>query len=299
MRRAFPAGWRGGITGLVMILALWLGPDGATSDEGSAELDDDRLSAEAGFTGEENIEPSDPAEVPRGDGTPGGLVEPFTVKRIVDYYLDQPCGSEPDHVNTAVRYVEVDPTDDDAERMLLDTFECLPIPRSGDPDEFEVPPPRAVDIQDAVSRVLPLPELAVDPDPEGLTGLETYLWYRGDGASELEEVETSDGSQRPGLTVTAAAGPYEVTATAWIVQYRWETGDGVAYTSSAPGSPDDPAATHIYETKGDYTVVTETVWVGTYTWAVGSLSGSGELDAVTQRTDHPYTVVEARAVLTR
>lgn len=263
-------------------------------DEPAAGLGE-ALEADASWSGEENHNEttSDP------ETSPADAAElPYVVKRIVDYYLDQPCGSEPDHVNTAVRYVEIDPADDDAERVLLDTFECLPIPRSGDPDEFEVPPPR-VDIQDAVSRMLPVPELLADPDPEGLTGLDTYLWYGDDGASELEIVDTTDGEQRPGLSVTATAGPYEITATAWIVEYRWETGDGATYTSTDPGSAEQPAATHVYETKGDYTVVTEAVWVGTYTWTVGSLSGSDDLDAVARRSEHPYTVVEARAVLTR
>jgi hypothetical protein len=219
--------------------------------------------------------------------------EPYVVRVITDYHLDTPCAE--DHVIGAIRYIEVDPNTD-GERVLYDNYECVPIPWSVDYDGDPIPDPRGIDVRDAVSRQLPTPTFAVNPYPEGLTGLESWFWYDDDGASSLEPIDV-DGTTRPGLTVTATAGPYSITAQAWITHYRWETGDGAVYTSTRPGTEDDPAASHIYETKGDYTVAIETVWVGTYTWTAGSFSGSGDLGSVTRRSTHDYRVVEARSVL--
>lgn len=282
---------------LVVVVGLVL-LTGAASAEASGEADlSDELRTGAQWRSEESDNGEDDSAKPEGSNNQEA---PYVVRRVTDYYLDQPCGAEPDHVIAAVRYVEIDPATEE-ERVLHDTYECLPIPWSDDPEtsEEELPPPRAVDVRDAVSRRLPTPVLAANPYPEGLTGLETYLWYADDGASQLEPVDTGDGTTRPGLRVTATAGPYEITATAWITQFRWSTGDGATYTSTHAGSEDDPAASHMYETKGDYTVVTETVWVGRYTWNVGVASGSGDLGSVTRRSSHHYPVVEARSALTR
>jgi hypothetical protein len=226
--------------------------------------------------------------------------EPFLLRTVFDYYLNMPCPG-PDNVIGAVRYSEINPAAE-TERILNETLECVPVPRlppDGDGPEQAIPPPRVVDVRDAVSELLPTPVFAGNPDPEGLTGLATWLWYEDDGASALQPVSVG-GTTRPGLSVTATAGPYSITATAWIVQYRWDTGDGARYVSTASGSLARPAASHVYETKGDYTIRVEAVWAGSYTWTAGGrFGGSGDLGSVVRSSSHPYTVVEARTVLTR
>jgi hypothetical protein len=224
------------------------------------------------------------------DGTP------FTIRHDFDHFMNVPCAE--DHVIGSVRYTEVDPVAG-TERVLLELQECVPIPWPLEGTESQaLGEPSAVNIRDAVSRQLPLPVLAINPHVEGLTGLDTWLWYEDDGASALMPINVN-GQTRPGLQVTATAGPFSITAEAWIIEYRWDMGDGGRYASNSPGSEDHPAATHLYEVKGNYTVQVETVWTGTYTWTASGTTGSGDLGSVVRRSEHPYTVVEARAVLTR
>ncbi|MGH3441090.1 MAG: hypothetical protein ACRDUY_03420, partial [Nitriliruptorales bacterium] len=200
-----------------------------------------------------------------------------------------------------VRYTEVDPTTGER-RYLFEALECVDIPsflddNGGDP----LPPPDPTDIQESVSKLLPLPGLAVDPSPDGLTGMDTYLWYDDDRAGSLEPNDHDNDPStpaRPGLSVTATAGPFTITAQAWIEEFVWDMGDGAVYRSTSAGTHDAPAATHMYETKGLYDVVTETVWRGSYTWSVGGLSGTGDLGTVTRSATHAYRVLESRAVLT-
>jgi hypothetical protein len=153
-------------------------------------------------------------------------------------------------------------------------------------------PPSRIAVEDAVSKALPTPVLGIDPRAEGLTGLESRLWYRDDGRSPLEPV----GGRR-GLSVTATAGPHTITARAWIVEYRWDMGDGSRYVTRAPGSPSNPAARHVYERKGNYTITVETVWAGEYTWQLEGASGAGELGPVSRASTQSYGVVEVRSVL--
>jgi hypothetical protein len=167
--------------------------------------------------------------------------------------------------------------------------------RPGDANGPQAPvvvPPSRIAVEDAVSKALPTPVLGIDPRAEGLTGLESRLWYRDDGRSPLEPV----GGRR-GLSVTATAGPHTITARAWIVEYRWDMGDGSRYVTRAPGSPSNPAARHVYERKGNYTITVETVWAGEYTWQLEGTSGAGELGPVSRASTQSYGVVEVRSVL--
>ncbi|HVL99058.1 MAG TPA: hypothetical protein VM324_07185, partial [Egibacteraceae bacterium] len=118
------------------------------------------------------------------------------------------------------------------------------------------------------------PVLGRNPDPEGVTGMEVYLW------AEAQEAMSSTGAVRG----------YEVRCTVTPMRWTWRTGDGGTYTRERPGGPhpDNPAE-HVYETKGDYEMSL------TVTWRMSTNFGSTE---VRRTTTVPYHVIEIRSVLT-
>lgn len=145
------------------------------------------------------------------------------------------------------------------------------------------PPPPPPPSPDEVWQFVPLAEagLGINPAGDGLTGLETWLWHEGP-ASEVSVAPTLRGY---GLVVEAKP-----------VLYRWDMGEGSIYSSPSPGSEDQPAANHVYETKGDYEVTMEVVWEGTYEFSGFGVSNTGSLGSVTVTRSREYHVAEARAV---
>lgn len=154
------------------------------------------------------------------------------------------------------------------------------------------PPPTAAEIWARVP--LPAPRFGVNPAINGLTGLDTFLW-------------DPDAGPR---TATVTLRGYTAQATAQAVRWTWrmsEPGEpGPASRSnphpvvqaSTPGSRENPAATYMYETKGDYTLTMAVMWSGTYTY-----SGNGQpaqtvsLGTTDRSSTQPYHVVEIRSVL--
>ena len=162
--------------------------------------------------------------------------------------------------------------------VIDERFRCPPPATGGLPELPSVPPPPSA-VWDKVP--LPAPEVRVNPGPGGLTGLETYFWYDQPVTQSLQ-LEL-DG--------------FITTIDARVVRLRWRTGDGTELTSTVPGSPTQPAARHVYETKGSYTVTLDVTWSGTYRFA-----GPG-LDPITvplgERTfsgQAVYPVAEIRGV---
>lgn len=145
------------------------------------------------------------------------------------------------------------------------------------------PVPPAPPTAEEVFQQAPLPKCAinVDPDQKGLTGLEAWLW-----CEQLREV-----------TVTATIRGYVVQASASPKEIRWLMGDGRTHVSPKAGSKENPSAEHVYETKGDYTIVADVLWSGTYSFVGNGISDSGSLGSVTVDSDRGYHVTEARAVL--
>lgn len=106
-----------------------------------------------------------------------------------------------------------------------------------------------------------------------MTGLETYLWA---------------AAQAP-LTGSSSIRGYAVVCTATPVEWRWTTGDGGRYAATTPGAPHPgQAATHLYETKGAYTLALDVVWTLDTNYGRGGLVRSAST---------PYRVVEVRSVL--
>ena len=148
---------------------------------------------------------------------------------------------------------------------------CPDTDGDGQPD-----PPAPPTHPEIVAVVCPAPPPATlgrDPAGEGVTGLETYLW-----ASPASSISAS-GSIRG----------YPVTCTLTPTSWTFTTGDGATYTTQQHGAPHPGhAATHIYETVGDYTLGLTVTW--TRTTSAGA-------DDFTQTHTEPYHVYEIRSDL--
>ncbi|HZD68686.1 MAG TPA: hypothetical protein VFA45_07150 [Actinomycetes bacterium] len=133
------------------------------------------------------------------------------------------------------------------------------------------------------SQYIPRPVVRLSPGQRGLTGLATWYWYSG----------SSD------VSVGFGVGGFAITASARATNFRWSTGDGSVLTSPTSGSPEAPAAQHVYRSKSAaYPVSLSMVWTGRYTWSGFGDSGSGPLGPVTVTGEsHPYPVTEVRSVL--
>ncbi|HEY8201780.1 MAG TPA: hypothetical protein VII47_10535 [Actinomycetota bacterium] len=166
---------------------------------------------------------------------------------------------------------------------------------------------------------MPAPVIVMSPqgtdDRPGLTGLETMLWTEGWGL--WAPPPTTLGGTR-------------VEVQAWPAEHRWDTGDGSPQpgsaapsehtyviacagseqeppaTGSCGGTPAQPQAVHVYETKssvgmpatGAYTVRVTTVWHARY--RVLQPSGPGPWIPLPERqteASRPYRVQEVRSAL--
>jgi hypothetical protein len=170
---------------------------------------------------------------------------------------------------------------DAATGVVMDRFtRCVALGAPEPPVEEAPPaPPTQEELLDAAP--IPQPAITMSPAGRGLTGLESWFW-----TSTPATVEASATVR--GWTVTGS-----LTATAWV----WHTGDGATYTSNAPGTAEQPAARHVYETKATQALELDVTWTGSYavsgfgtTFTVGDLTTTGTATA-------DYPVVEVRGVL--
>jgi hypothetical protein len=140
------------------------------------------------------------------------------------------------------------------------------------PSSPEVEPPTLDEALRACPS-LPSPRLYRNPDKEGATGIETWLW--AERHRTLRSSRTIRGQR--------------VTCTATPERWTWHTGDGARYSRSSPGAePPGHAAAHVYERKGDYTQRL------TVRWQLRTSHGTGSAERSTTR---PYRVVEIRGAL--
>lgn len=135
------------------------------------------------------------------------------------------------------------------------------------------PPPPTLDEALATCPAPGPPVLGRNPDPEGVTGLETYLWAEPQSAQ-------SGRAQVRGHPVACTLTP---------VRWTWTSGDGATYTRTRPGGPhpDNPAG-HVYETKGDYTMTL------TVDWQADTSLGTATLSRTTERDYHVFEVRSVR-----
>jgi hypothetical protein len=162
---------------------------------------------------------------------------------------------------------------------------CVPLtpadPNGPPPPPALPEPPTIAQIWDAVG--IPAPGLGVNPDAEGVVGLDTWLW--------------SGGATTVGIAVTLDG--YTVTGVARRTGFRFDPGEREPLVTTAPGTPSHPAATHVYERKGEYTVAVGSVWDADVT-----MTGPGiptplpiAIGTAVVSATRDYTVVEVRSVL--
>ncbi|MGH9165302.1 MAG: hypothetical protein ACRDZW_07325 [Acidimicrobiales bacterium] len=144
-----------------------------------------------------------------------------------------------------------------------------------------------------------VPTFGVNPD-QGLTGLRTWLW---------------DPNGVAPVSATVQLRGYTAQATATPVRWEWTMGGQPGDTESrrnpsyrvvstqpgrawAPSGGGPPAATYMYETRGDYTLTMTVTWTGSYTYSdpAGAVQ-SVDLGTTTRTATRPYHVVEIRSVL--
>ena len=107
---------------------------------------------------------------------------------------------------------------------------------------------------------LPTGGVGMNPDPQGLTGLESWFWYEGDDThswpSPVHEGRTADCRILP--------APAPVTYSAAITAYEYTIGDSrpAKASASSAGDVDSPAARHVYRTKGTWQVGLTCTWSG-------------------------------------
>jgi hypothetical protein len=103
-------------------------------------------------------------------------------------------------------------------------------------------------------------QVRMNPDPQGLTGLESWFWY--EGATEVEWISPVYAGVRADCSVIPAPAP--VTYRAAITRIDWEIGDSrpVRVSSTGTGSEAEPAVRHTYRTKGEWGVSARCVWEG-------------------------------------
>ena len=107
-----------------------------------------------------------------------------------------------------------------------------------------------------------------------------------------------------GTTVRASCrwptsiGPWTVTGTAGLAEVTFDLGDGETVTASGPGSEAEPAATHVYETKGTYTITVTARWTADFVLAGPGLPGRPTpMGAAVLRSTRDYPVQEVRGLL--
>lgn len=158
---------------------------------------------------------------------------------------------------------------------------CLPIDAEAEPTPD---PPSPARIWESVP--VPEPVVTLNPPGEGVTGLETWLWYEGSTSLRAGPVSL-DG--------------WTVTATAEVERIVWDMGDGTSVSATGAGSEAEPAATHVYERKSDgepYTVAVTVRWHGTAEITGYGVTLSEDLGSVTPGGSRAYDVYEVRSVLT-
>ncbi|MGQ0823478.1 MAG: hypothetical protein ACT4OX_00365, partial [Actinomycetota bacterium] len=123
---------------------------------------------------------------------------------------------------------------------------CVALPDPSDVSKPPAPPvfPAPPTYEEIwASARLPGPVVGVNPAGFGITGLETWLW-----SAAVEPV-----------VIGVSLGGFTVTGTATPIGYRFDSGEGSSAAAS-PGSEEDPAARHLYETKGMYRLAIGVTW---------------------------------------
>jgi len=168
--------------------------------------------------------------------------------------------------------------------------ESPPPPAPTPPASVIEPPPAytppTVTIDEVREHVaLPHRTPGVNPKVRGLVGLDTWLWWPG-------PTTRTDSITLAGTTVRI-----DFTATEWT----WDTGDDHHYTSTVPGTEDDPAVTHVYGRHGTYDIVVTTTWSAEWstTRPDGTVDGPHSLGTLMTTDTRTYEVIQTQPVRDR
>ena len=147
------------------------------------------------------------------------------------------------------------------------------VPRPGPAPAPSLPPP--ADLFSQATGKLATPVINIDPNPDGLTGMESKF--------------SAAGIVTP-APVTATAGPRTKEVVVKRGPLKWTFGDGTSTTGVTVG--------HTYETKGDKIVRLDVTWTATYELTFnGSRVDFQNLAPYTQTANLSYGVREVRSVL--
>lgn len=163
---------------------------------------------------------------------------------------------------------------------------CVPL----DPAVAGPPPPPAIEDPPTYGEIwraagVAAPNIGVNPDLEGVTGLTTRLWAGGPDTVQVD----------------ATIRGYRAVGVATRVGYWFSPGDGSSVLRRDDGgTASAPAALHDYERRGDYVLAGGSLWVATVTVTGPDLPGNTiDLGQALIVVERPYRVVEVRSRLTR
>lgn len=132
---------------------------------------------------------------------------------------------------------------------------------------------------------LPQPDWGMNPEFQGLTGLETWLW-------------DPNGDAPVSAAVTLDGFTYQVSARPVRWEWRmWERGDtpnrnpSPLVVATQAGTEQDPAGKYMYETRGDYTMTLTVYWAGTSTFTGPGVSDTVDLGTTTTSSSRRYRVI--------
>ena len=162
---------------------------------------------------------------------------------------------------------------------------CVPMtdPAAGPPAPPVLPqPPTVGEIWDAAA--IPPPAIGMSPTAQGVTGLETWMWAANPNTE---------------IAVSVALNGFTVTGTAQLIGYSFDFGDGEEVQAATGGSEAQPAARHVYETKGDYDVRVAALWQGQFVMTGPGITAPLPVDLRTAQlaSTRDYPVAEIRSVL--
>ncbi len=230
---------------LLVVGALWLSAIPALADGVSLELNEDGVT----LSGEET---SGPLDRSRGVGT-RPVARPSGPDRITTYDILDRSGCPPGQVG--VRYVVRDAATGavlSRDRTGCEPWSVVaPSPAPAVPAAPARPDVTAQQVRDAIRDRFPTEPQRWSPQPDGLTGMESWFWYVGETSMDL----------RISLITVDARVELQAARYCWDVDGR----PGHDRCASSPGSEQQPAATHLYRTRGDYDVRLDVTWTGTFT----------------------------------
>jgi hypothetical protein len=142
--------------------------------------------------------------------------------------------------------------------------------------------------RDQLQLLHPVPHTSPAMGLHQIVGIDTWMWLEPGSWEPLTATASI-----PGLSISAAATPEEVT---------WDMGDGTVVRCEGPGTPYDESlpealqstdCSHLYLDRGRFTASATVSW--SVRWSSSDGDG-GRLDDARRTTEFPMAVIERQAV---